>query len=129
MIALSPGGVIAVKCWWGEHWGIVSFESGRWTLISNRGARNGVTEEPTEQVINGAECRILEFASPLPAYMVVERARSMIGSRYDLWKWNCEDFVYWALGFPPRSPRREAFVGLVGVISLVVMLGAATRRS
>lgn len=129
MIQLSPGLVVAIRCIWGEHWGIVSFESDRWTLISSRGLRNGVTEEPLEEVINGVKWRILDFASPLPAYIVIERARSMIGSRYDLWKWNCEDFVYWALGFPPRSPQRDAFAALVGVISLALMFRAAAKRS
>ena len=119
MIQLVPGIVIAIKCIWGEHWGIVSHEHGRWTLISNRGLRNRVTEERLEEVIDRANWRVVNFATSLPRDLIVERARSMIGSRYDLWKWNCQDFVYWALGFPPRSPQREAIVALLGMVSLV----------
>lgn len=129
MITLNPCNVVAIRCWWGEHWGIVALDQyGRTTIISNRGAKSGVTEELWNDVVGDAKWRIVnELSSDMPAYFVIDRARSMIGTRYDFLKWNCQDFVYWALCLQPQSPQREAFVGTVLAalaISFVVKLSA-----
>jgi hypothetical protein len=124
MITLVPGKVIAIRCWWGEHWGIVATDQfGRLTVISNRGIRSGVTEELWNEVVGEANWRIVnEFSSAVPAYFVIERARSKIGTPYDFLKWNCQDFVYWVLGFQPRSPQREAAVGLAAAAFLGLLV-------
>src|SRR5260221_14090337 len=100
MIYVNLGSVVAIKCWWGEHWGIVAADSsGRPTIISNRRLRGGVTEELWNDVVGDEEWRIVsELVTSLPAYLVIDRVRSRIGSRYDFWKWNCQDLVYWARG-------------------------------
>jgi hypothetical protein len=129
MIIVVPGCVIAITCWWGEHWGIVGADLyGRLTVISNRGLRGGVTEEFWQDVVGNAKWRIVDLASELHPYFVVERARSRIGTRYDFFKWNCQDLVYWALGLKPQSPQREAAAALLSVGGLVVFLGMAGKR-
>jgi hypothetical protein len=129
MVQLIPGSVVAIKCWWGEHWGIVAGDYGRLTIISNRGLKDGVTEEPWEDVVGNADCRIVDnIATLLPAYLVIARARSMIGTRYNFWTWNCEHHVYWALGQRPQSPQRDAVASLLSVTCLVVVMGMTGKR-
>jgi hypothetical protein len=129
MVSPYLGCVVAVKTWWGEHWGIVGIRDGHWTLISNRGIRRGVTEERLEDVVGPAEWRIVEdLGVSVPANVIVARARSLIGSRYDFWKWNCQDFVYWACGLQPQSPQRAAVVGVLGLASVSLLLAVAAKR-
>jgi hypothetical protein len=129
MIPVIPGSVVAIKCWWGEHWGVVAGDYGRPTVISNRGMKEGVTEEPWEDVVGTAEWRIVDtLATALPAYLVVARARSKIGTRYDFWSWNCQDHVFWALGQQPQSPQRDGVVGVLGLACLFLVFGMAGKR-
>lgn len=129
MIQPIPGSVVAIKCWWGEHWGIVAGDYGRLTIISNRGIKGGVTEEPWDDVVGAAEWRTVDTpATTLPAYLVVARARSMIGTRYNFRTWNCQDHVFWALGLQPQSPQRDGVVGLLGVVCVVMFVGIAGKR-
>lgn len=121
MLYVNVGSVIAIKQWWGEHWGIAASDPfGRTTIVSNRGFRGSVTEEPWQDVVGDAEYRIVPFASHLPAHLIIERARSRIGTRYDFWRWNCQDLVYWALGFDPQSPQREAVKAMLAIVFLGV---------
>ena len=61
MITLNPGTVVAIKFGMWEHWGIVAFDLyGRLTLISNRGVKNGVTEELWQYVVGNAKWRIVK---------------------------------------------------------------------
>lgn len=130
MIQPIPGSVVAIKCWWGEHRGIVAAgDYGRLTIISNRSVKEGVTEEPWEDVVDNAEWWIVDnLVTALPAYLVVARARSMIGTRYNFWTWNCEDHVSWALGLQPKSPQRDGVVSLFGVACLLMFVGIAGKR-
>ena len=128
MVALNVGDLVAIKCWWGEHWGVVAHRDGQWTLVSNRGAKGMVTEEPLHEVVGAAEWRIVRNAAPLTAFLVVARARSKIGTPYNFWNWNCEDFVHWALGLEPKSPQRNEVVGVLTLACMAVLLGVASRR-
>jgi hypothetical protein len=129
MIPVILGSVVAIKCGRGEHWGFVAGDYGRLTIISNRGLKDGVTEEPWEDVVGTAAWRIVDsLATAFPAYLVVARARSMIGTRYNFWAWNCEDLVFWALGLQPKSPQRDGVVGLLGVACLVMFVGITGKR-
>jgi len=60
MIEPIPGSVVAIKCWWGEHWGIVAGSYGRLTIISDRSIKGGVTEESWQDVVGTAEWRIVD---------------------------------------------------------------------
>jgi hypothetical protein len=131
MIALNQGDVIAIRFLWGEHWGIVANDDyGRLTIISNRRDKGGVTEELWEHVVGTATWRVVNnLATSRPAYMLVAQARSMLGSRYDFWKWNCQDLVYWALGLQPQSPQREAAVGLLAFATIGLMMTVTTKSA
>lgn len=128
MVYVNVGSVIAIRQWWGEHWGIVASDAfGRTTIISNRGLRGSVTEEPWQDVVADAEYRIVPLPSQLPAHLVIERARSRMGTRYDFWKWNCQDLVYWALGFEPQSPQRNAVQAMLAVAFFGLIAKAAAK--
>ena len=129
MSQLYPGAVVAIACLWGEHWGIAAIRNGQWTMISNRGMRNGVTEEPFGDVVGRANWRIIAMAGAFPPWAIVSRARSMLGTRYDFWRWNCEDFVYCALGHEPRSLQRESFLALASVIVSAIAVRTLGRRA
>ncbi len=45
------------------------------------------------------------YPGGLPSYEVLNRARSFIGTRYDLFGWNCEHFVAYAHGLQKQSPQ------------------------
>jgi len=128
MIQLRPGLVIAIAYWWGEHWGVVAAQGGRWTLISNRAARAGVTEEPLEALLAGRRWHQLDLGIDLPGDLVVARARSALGSRYDFWRWNCEDLVYWVHGLNLRSPQRNAVLGTLALAAIGTALGTSLGR-
>jgi hypothetical protein len=77
----------------------------------------------------GAWRVVNNLATSRPAYMLVAQARSMLGSRYDFWKWNCQDLVYWALGLQPQSPQREAAVGLLAFATIGLMMTVTTKSA
>jgi Lecithin retinol acyltransferase len=129
VIHLYPGAVVAIACFWGEHLGIAAIRNGQWTLISNRGMRNGVTEELFEHVVGQANWRLVAMAGALLPSTVVARARSKLGTRYSFWQWNCEDFVSWALGHKPRSLQRESFLALAGVIVSAIAVRTIARKA
>lgn len=129
MVALNVGDVLAIKCWWGEHWGIVGSQHGRLTFISNSYRRGQVAEEWLDEAIGTSEWRVVPLATQLPAYLVIARARSQVGRAYDFWVWNCEDLVYWARGLKQQSPQRNAVVGLVSLIGVVLVVGGIARKA
>jgi hypothetical protein len=130
MIYVVPGCVIAIKCWWGEHWGIAAADQyGRLTIISNRGFRGGVTEELWQDIVGTAQWRVVDnLTSELHAYSIVEGARSRIGNRYDFWTWNCQHLVYCALGLKPQSPQRDAVAAAFSMACLVLIVGMSGKR-
>lgn len=127
MKTLRPGDLIAIRYWWGWHVGLVASHMGRLTLISNSNAGKGVCEEYLEPLLQGNEWQVCPPLSALGANAVTARARSKIGSRYDFWQWNCEDFVHWAFGREPRSGQRDGVKKLLAVIGLGVVFAAAAR--
>lgn len=130
MIYVNLGSVIAIKQWWGEHWGIVAADQfGQTTIVSNRGLRGGVTEELWQEVVGDAEWRIVDLSSQLPAYFIVGRARSKIGARYDFWTWNCQDLVYWALGLKAQSPQRNIVTAVLAIASVGIIAKMAAKAA
>lgn len=128
MIYVNVGSVIAIKQWWGEHWGIVASDRfGQTTIVSNRGLRGSVTEELWQDVVGDAEWRIVNLPSQLPAHFIIERARSRLGAHYDFWTWNCQDLVFWALGSKPQSPQRDAIKAMLAIACLGVIAKVAAK--
>lgn len=127
MNTLRPGDLIAIKYWWGEHVGVVGSHGGLLTLISNSNARGGVCEEYLEPLVRRNEWRICQPLSQFGADLVIARARSKVGSKYDFWKWNCEDFAHWVFGLEPRSGQRDGFAKLLTLVGVGLMIAAAAR--
>jgi hypothetical protein len=127
MKTLRPGDLIAIKYWWGEHVGVIGSQNGRLTLISNSNARSGVCEEYLEPLILGNVWRACQPLSQFGPDLVIARARSKIGSRYDFWKWNCEDFAHWVFGLEPRSGQRDGLAKILAILGVGLVMAVAAR--
>jgi hypothetical protein len=60
------------------------------------------------RAVAGARLQRLGYPGRLPPSLVLERARSRIGERYDLLVANCEHYVAWCHGLAPSSPQLRA---------------------
>jgi len=120
--SLFPGTIVSVPVIWPvTHKGIVSdrFLNGKPLVISNS-ARNGrVAEESWDTFSQGKAVSVDGYPSQLSSHLVVSRARSRIGTKYDLFNQNCEHLVTEAHGMSPRSAQLAAFITL-GVIGLTI---------
>jgi len=63
------------------------------------------------------------YPGNLPGWEVVHRARSLIGTQYDLLTKNCEQFVTFVHGLKPQSTQ----LALTVVIALCVGVFAVAR--
>ncbi|MCG7980275.1 MAG: lecithin retinol acyltransferase family protein [Candidatus Thiodiazotropha taylori] len=83
-----------------------------------------MAEEKEEIFADGCKIKIHGYPSQLPPFVVLRKARNKLGTKYDVFKWNCEHFVRWAHGLKPESPQLQ--VAILGVVSLLVF--AITRK-
>jgi hypothetical protein len=126
--SLRPGTVVSV---WVfpilRHKGIVSdqWSGDKPMVISNSARAGGVAEEPWEVFAAGQAVTNEGYPSNLWPTEVVSRARSLIGTRYHLLKWNCEHLTRYAHGQQPASPQ-VAFV--VGALVLGTLIAVATAE-
>lgn len=68
----------------------------------------------------GKVVRVERFPGQPPAATVLARACSIIVTRYDLLRWNCEHLVRFAHGLPERSPQAAlGSLALLGTLWLV----------
>jgi hypothetical protein len=104
-----------------RHKGIVSdrFHNGAPMVISNSPNAGGVTEEPWDVFASGNQVTVEGYPSNLPPCTVVQRARARIGSRYQLFNWNCEHLVLYAHGQQPATPQVAAVVTLAILFGLI----------
>jgi len=127
--SLSPGTVVSVWVFpFYRHKGIVSdrFIEGLPMVISNSARAGGVTEEPWDVFAAGQSVSLEGFPGNLPPYLVVHRARSLVGKSYELFTWNCDHLALYAHGQKPESPQ---LVGTVAALVLGgIMLAAARAR-
>ena len=102
-VSLPPGTVIGVRYGAIEHVGIVTDWriDGMPAVISNSYAHRGVREESLEDFARGRAFRVHKRLSDMPGEEVADRARRMVGRRYDVLRFNCEHF-------DPCRPRPEA---------------------
>lgn len=75
------------------HYGIVT---SRGTVISNSRKHGGVVEQSLSQFRNGKRIRLFDTADTLDAVAAETRARTALGSRYDLAASNCAHFARWS---------------------------------
>lgn len=104
-----------------RHKGIVSdrFCNGEPMVISNSPTAGGVTEEPWEAFAAGNQVTVEAYPSNLPPHIVIQRARARIGSRYQLFNWNCEHLVTYAHGLQPATPQVTAVLILAILFGLI----------
>jgi hypothetical protein len=95
-----------------RHTGIVSdqFSQGKPTVISNSARAGGVYEETWDDFAQGKKVYVEGRPSIGSGQEIVRRARTYIGTRYVLLKWNCEHFVACAIGKKVESKQLDAVV-------------------
>ena len=121
----QPGMVVSIPTFpVFRHKGIVSdrWYGGKPMIISNSARSGGVREEPWDVFAEDHVVAVDGYPGDLPNHEVVSRARSFIGTRYDLFSWNCEHFVAEAHGLKPQSPQVAVTVAIailcVGVLAI-----------
>jgi hypothetical protein len=125
--SLTPGTVVSVWVFpFFRHKGIVSDQwyGGKPRVISNSARAGGVAEEPWDVFAAGQTVISEGHPSNLPSYEVLDRARSLIGTKYQLLNWNCEHLTRYAHGLEPQSPQVAATL-LIAAVAIGV---AAARR-
>lgn len=126
----APGRLIAIDIGLGlEHFGILSERprSGLPMVISLSARTNCVQEESWQTVVGSGKWRYAtELEGRLPAWVVLIRARAMLGLRgYSVVSRNCEHFARAAAGCSVESKQVQ------NVLTLFLLLGlafVATRR-
>ncbi len=126
-LQLQPGSVVAIPVWPGvsflpfRHLGIVTDTN--WIsgprIISCSLRQGGVTEESVEEFSNGAPVTVVAYPGNLHPDEVIARARSRLGTPWNLFTFNCEHFVNWAHGLKPESPQLQA----AAVVFVLAFLG------
>jgi len=108
-----------------RHKGIVSDQwcHGKPMVISTSARSGGVREEPWDVFAQGSVVMVDGYPGNLPGWEVVHRARSLIGTQYDLLTKNCEQFVTFVHGLKPQSTQ----LALTVVIALCVGVFAVAR--
>jgi len=125
MRSLYPGAIVSINYLGGiEHVGIVSdrFHKGYPMIISASRRTGVVAEERLEDFSDGKEIRVKGFPGSFSVRQVLVRARSMIGTKYNLLKWNCEHFVHWAHGMKVESKQLHRAVMVFGLLAVMYVL-------
>lgn len=106
-MVLNPGTIVQINFGLYKHPGIVSDRTmnSMPMVISNSFRKRGVYEEPWEDFSNGKEFNYKGYPGILSPDEVLSRARSRIGTGWNLFNWNCEHFVRWSHGLKSRSPQ------------------------
>jgi lecithin:retinol acyltransferase len=119
MEILEPGTVVSVQIGLIRHYGIASdrYDSGGSLVISSSKAAGLVIEEPLICFSHGKRIQTHGFPSDLMPWQVVSRARSVLGSRYNLRDSNCEHFVRWVHGLKPESPQLKRAMLVGGILA------------
>ena len=122
---LIPGTIVQIDFGFYKHPGIVSDRNmnSMPMVISNSFRKRGVYEEPWDDFSNGKEVEISGYSGTLPPEEVLSRARSKIGTRWNLLWWNCEHFINWSHGLKPRSPQVRSYAAYtIAIAGLAVLL-------
>lgn len=125
----APGTIVSVPLFlWHRHRGVVSdrWYRGKPMVISGSGRAGCVCEEPWDAFASGHPIRDEGYPSNLPSWEVLRRVRTVIGTPYHLFNWNCDNVVAVAHGLKHESPQLAGTVALAGVAAL--LLAAASTR-
>lgn len=117
---LTPGTIVSVGVGPLTHFGIISdYGDPKFPYVISCSRRTGqVSEETAADFANGGDIKVHGYPSQLEPHQVIQRARRKLGTRYDLFKWNCEHFVRWAHNLKLESPQLQ-FAVTIGVVSLL----------
>ena len=121
---LTPGMIVQIDFGFYHHPGIVSDQTinSMPMVISNSYRKRGVFEESWDEFSDGRKVETLGYPGDLSADEVLLRARSKIGTRWNLFTWNCEHFINWSHGLKPRSPQVRTYATyLVTIVGLAIL--------
>ncbi|HEV2174698.1 MAG TPA: lecithin retinol acyltransferase family protein [Nitrospira sp.] len=121
---LCPGTVIFIWLFpFFRHRGIVSdrYCGDKPMVISNSARAGGVIEEPWDAFAAGQSVQVEGYPSRLAPWIVVQRARDCVGTRYSLVNWNCDHLVSDAHGLVTRSPQVALVIAVALIAGLFVM--------
>lgn len=112
-----------------RHFAIVSRQcsvDGLPIVIANSGDTKGPAERLWTDFTQGEPYEQAYYPSNLSPWVVLNNAYSMFGSRYDLFRWNCEHFANVCHGLPAtsRQVQTAALVALVGGAALLAARAA-----
>jgi len=92
-------------------------------IISNSARSGGVCEELWDVFAEGNVVTVDGYPGGRSNYEVLNRARSLNGTQYNLFDWNCDHFVTYVHGLKPQSPQVAITVTIatlcVGVLAAV----------
>lgn len=127
MVHLKPGEVIGVRVGPVTHVGIVSdrYAGGMPMVISNSHRAGCVAEEPFSVFQGSYSLVSVPQTVSLPASLILFRAREKLGTKWNLFTWNCEHFVHWALGLEPKSPQLNQAIAVAGGLAIFMRLAQA----
>jgi hypothetical protein len=83
-----------------------------------------VAEESLENFAEGRSVLVEFLPGMWQGQVIVDRARTYLGRRYELGNFNCEHLVTLALGSKPDSPQLVAWI-LIGLVGLMVVAAKA----
>lgn len=121
MTPIQTHPIIAIKIFNAWHYAIVATDMlGNITLVSFRGEKNRITEEPWHEVVGDRKWRYATEIQPAVTYpTMINHARSLIGfSGYNLLKRNCEHFVRWAAGLKVESIQVQNALAIGTIIAI-----------
>ncbi|MEW8026699.1 MAG: lecithin retinol acyltransferase family protein [Candidatus Thiodiazotropha sp.] len=107
VINKKPCHIVSVPFGPFRHYGLISdqYVSGSPYIFSCSSRAGQVAEEPAHIFAGGQEIKIHGFQSALNYIQVIDRARSRIGTKYNLLRWNCEHYVRWVHNLKAESPQ------------------------
>lgn len=119
----EPGTVISVPFFLiYRHKGLVSdkWYGDKPMVISNSALRGGVVEETWDEFRGNKQVQIEGYPSNSSPYEVLQRAREFVGTRYDLFQWNCDDLVNVVHQVNPQKTQLKATLVFTILGSLIL---------
>ena len=123
------GTVIYVRMGLYWHYGIISGfnEFGEITIISNSKQKKRVVEESLTSFCAGRKPIVKGYPSNLSPDYVVNRARTQVGKKYELFSHNCEHFWRWVHKLKPESPQIQVLFLAISTLLLTTVIARSAR--
>lgn len=122
----QPGQTLQTPRFGYHHKGIATdqWREGEQLVISCSGRAGKVVVERMSEFTRGRGVEPIAPPGSMPAAMVLQRARSMIGQPYSLLDFNCEHFICEAYGVPRESEQMQRALCAVGLFAGLRLLAA-----